>query len=97
MWTLSSQNPSRVGTTSFAWKTSRCTSQPQTEVRSSDLVPPTPKQSSSLAEFYIACGQIKVVDGGDGIPSPLVSIPGAYTGQVRRPCFQLESHLSKEL
>ncbi|KAI0090399.1 glycoside hydrolase [Irpex rosettiformis] len=32
------------------------------------------------AQFYIGCAQINVVDGGSGNPSPLVSIPGVYTG-----------------
>ncbi|KIO32115.1 glycoside hydrolase family 61 protein [Tulasnella calospora MUT 4182] len=32
------------------------------------------------AQYYLACGQIKVVNGGNGTPSPLVSIPGLYTG-----------------
>ncbi|KAG8921878.1 hypothetical protein FRC00_008102 [Tulasnella sp. 408] len=32
------------------------------------------------AEYYLACGQIKVVNGGNGTPSPLVSIPGVYNG-----------------
>ncbi|KAL5533913.1 hypothetical protein ACEPAG_373 [Sanghuangporus baumii] len=32
------------------------------------------------AQFYISCGQINVVDGGNGTPGPLVAFPGAYTG-----------------
>lgn len=32
------------------------------------------------AQFYIGCAQINVVDGGNGSPAPLVSIPGVYTG-----------------
>ncbi|KAG8898295.1 hypothetical protein FRC01_010960, partial [Tulasnella sp. 417] len=32
------------------------------------------------AQLYIACGQIKVTGGGSGNPGPLVSFPGAYTG-----------------
>ncbi|KAL5535827.1 hypothetical protein ACEPAF_3921 [Sanghuangporus sanghuang] len=32
------------------------------------------------AQFYIACGQINVANGGSGTPGPLVSFPGAYTG-----------------
>ncbi|KAG9004899.1 hypothetical protein FRB93_010078 [Tulasnella sp. JGI-2019a] len=32
------------------------------------------------AQFYIACAQINVVNGGSGTPGPLVSIPGVYTG-----------------
>ncbi|KAG8959819.1 hypothetical protein FRC03_007449 [Tulasnella sp. 419] len=32
------------------------------------------------AQFYIACGQINVTGGGSGSPSPLVAIPGVYTG-----------------
>jgi len=83
MWILSSQNLSRVETTSSVWKTSRYTSRLQMEVRKQNTLPPHLSQYPSLAEFYVACGQIKVVDGGDGNPAPLVSIPGAYTGQVR--------------
>ncbi|KZV82132.1 glycoside hydrolase family 61 protein [Exidia glandulosa HHB12029] len=32
------------------------------------------------AQFYIGCAQIAVTGGGNGTPSPLVSIPGVYTG-----------------
>ncbi|OBZ67585.1 putative endo-beta-1,4-glucanase D [Grifola frondosa] len=32
------------------------------------------------AQFYLGCAQINVVNGGSGSPSPLVSIPGVYTG-----------------
>jgi len=32
------------------------------------------------AQFYIACAQVQVTNGGSGTPSPLVSFPGAYTG-----------------
>ncbi|EIW55288.1 uncharacterized protein TRAVEDRAFT_39560 [Trametes versicolor FP-101664 SS1] len=32
------------------------------------------------AQFYIGCAQLNVVNGGDGAPGPLVSIPGVYTG-----------------
>ena len=32
------------------------------------------------AQFYIGCAQVNVVNGGSGTPSPLVSIPGVYTG-----------------
>ncbi|CAF3750859.1 unnamed protein product [Adineta steineri] len=32
------------------------------------------------AQFYIACAQIEVTNGGNGSPGPLVSIPGVYTG-----------------
>lgn len=32
------------------------------------------------AQYYLACGQIKVVNGGNGSPAPLVAIPGVYTG-----------------
>ncbi|KIY51539.1 hypothetical protein FISHEDRAFT_56680 [Fistulina hepatica ATCC 64428] len=42
-------------------------------VTSDDLTPP-------LAQFYISCGQVNVVNGGSGTPSPLVEIPGVYTG-----------------
>ncbi|PSN69847.1 hypothetical protein BS50DRAFT_488818 [Corynespora cassiicola Philippines] len=30
------------------------------------------------AQFYISCAQLKVTDGGNGSPSPLVAFPGAY-------------------
>ncbi|KAG8934292.1 hypothetical protein FRC03_002725 [Tulasnella sp. 419] len=33
------------------------------------------------AQFYIACGQIKITGNGGGNPGPTVSIPGVYTGQ----------------
>jgi len=32
------------------------------------------------AQFYIACAQLDVTNGGTGSPGPLVSIPGVYTG-----------------
>ncbi|KAL1665316.1 glycoside hydrolase family 61 protein [Schizophyllum commune] len=32
------------------------------------------------AQFYLSCAQVKVTGGGNGSPSPLVSIPGVYTG-----------------
>lgn len=32
------------------------------------------------AQFYIACAQVNVANGGSGSPAPLVSIPGVYTG-----------------
>ncbi|KAI0736137.1 glycoside hydrolase [Fomitopsis betulina] len=32
------------------------------------------------AQFYLACAQVNVENGGSGSPSPLVSFPGAYTG-----------------
>lgn len=35
-------------------------------------------QNPGGAQFYIACGQVKVVGGGNGVPGPLVSFPGAY-------------------
>ncbi|KAF9051864.1 glycoside hydrolase family 61 protein [Panaeolus papilionaceus] len=31
-------------------------------------------------EFYLGCGQVKVINGGSGTPGPLVAIPGVYTG-----------------
>lgn len=34
--------------------------------------------SENGAQFYISCGQISVTDGGNGSPSPKVSLPGAY-------------------
>ncbi|EJD54109.1 hypothetical protein AURDEDRAFT_133706 [Auricularia subglabra TFB-10046 SS5] len=33
------------------------------------------------AQFYLACGQVNVANGGSGSPGPLVSFPGAYTGR----------------
>ncbi|KAF1964828.1 hypothetical protein BU23DRAFT_585385 [Bimuria novae-zelandiae CBS 107.79] len=30
------------------------------------------------AQFYISCAQVKVINGGNGSPGPLVSFPGAY-------------------
>jgi len=32
------------------------------------------------AQFYIACGQVEVTNGGTGTPGPLVEFPGEYTG-----------------
>jgi hypothetical protein len=32
------------------------------------------------AQVYLACGQVNLTGGGNGIPSPLVSFPGAYDG-----------------
>lgn len=32
------------------------------------------------AQFYIACAQVTVTGGGNGVPGPLVAFPGAYTG-----------------
>ncbi|KAL4243985.1 Endo-beta-1,4-glucanase D [Abortiporus biennis] len=32
------------------------------------------------AQFYISCAQVNVINGGNGSPTPLVSIPGVYTG-----------------
>ncbi|KAI0642572.1 glycoside hydrolase [Trametes meyenii] len=32
------------------------------------------------AQFYLGCAQLNVVNGGNGKPGPLVSIPGVYTG-----------------
>ena len=34
------------------------------------------------AQFFLACAQIDVRNGGNGSPGPLVSIPGLYTGNV---------------
>jgi len=31
------------------------------------------------AQFYIACAQLRVTNGGNGSPGPLVSIPGMYS------------------
>ncbi|CAE6422229.1 unnamed protein product [Rhizoctonia solani] len=33
------------------------------------------------AQFYISCAQVKVTGGGSRTPSPLVALPGYYTGQ----------------
>ncbi|EKM57538.1 glycoside hydrolase family 61 protein [Phanerochaete carnosa HHB-10118-sp] len=33
------------------------------------------------AQFHLSCAQVNVVNGGDGAPGPLVSIPGVYTGR----------------
>jgi hypothetical protein len=30
------------------------------------------------AQFYISCGQLNVTGGGAGVPTQLVSFPGAY-------------------
>lgn len=35
-------------------------------------------QQPNGAQFYIACGQVKVTGGGNGTPGPLVAFPGAY-------------------
>ncbi|KAF7333713.1 hypothetical protein MVEN_02327700 [Mycena venus] len=32
------------------------------------------------AQFYIACAQVEVTNGGTGTPGPLVEFPGEYTG-----------------
>ncbi|KAJ1304170.1 hypothetical protein OPQ81_008570 [Rhizoctonia solani] len=32
------------------------------------------------AEFYVSCAQVQVVNGGSGVPKPLVALPGYYTG-----------------
>ncbi|CAI6335946.1 unnamed protein product [Periconia digitata] len=34
--------------------------------------------SAGGAQFYISCAQVKVTNGGNGSPGPLVSFPGAY-------------------
>ena len=39
-------------------------------------------QSYGGAQFYVACAQLDVTDGGNGTPGPLVSIPGVYNGNV---------------
>ncbi|KAJ4992776.1 endo-beta-1,4-glucanase D 13 [Stagonosporopsis vannaccii] len=31
------------------------------------------------AQFHVACAQIRVTAGGNGVPGPLVAFPGAYT------------------
>jgi hypothetical protein len=36
-------------------------------------------QSAGGAQFYLACAQVTVTDGGSGTPSPLVAFPGVYT------------------
>jgi hypothetical protein len=35
-------------------------------------------QSAGGAQFYISCGQVNVINGGNGTPGPLVAFPGAY-------------------
>ncbi|KAF8998052.1 hypothetical protein BDZ89DRAFT_1028476 [Hymenopellis radicata] len=35
--------------------------------------------SANGAQFYLACAQINVVNGGSGTPTPTVSFPGAYS------------------
>ncbi|KAJ6576023.1 glycoside hydrolase [Mycena vulgaris] len=35
------------------------------------------------AQFYIACAQVQVTNGGSGTPGPLVSFPGAYTSHTQ--------------
>lgn len=42
----------------------------------------SPSSCGRLAEFYVSCAQVKVVEGGEGTPGPLVSIPGMYNGNV---------------
>ncbi|PGH22928.1 hypothetical protein AJ80_02977 [Polytolypa hystricis UAMH7299] len=34
----------------------------------------------SGAQFFLACAQLNVIDGGNGTPGPLVAFPGAYSG-----------------
>lgn len=46
-------------------------------------------QSYGGAQFYVACAQLDVTDGGNGTPGPLVSIPGVYTGYVCTNVFLL--------
>lgn len=31
------------------------------------------------AQFYLACGQINVINGGNGTPGPLIAFPGGYS------------------
>ncbi|QRW13775.1 glycoside hydrolase family 61 protein [Ceratobasidium sp. AG-Ba] len=33
------------------------------------------------AEFYVSCAQLNVIGGGSGVPTPLVALPGYYTGK----------------
>ncbi|KAK6950733.1 hypothetical protein Daesc_007258 [Daldinia eschscholtzii] len=35
-------------------------------------------QSVGGAQMYLSCAQVKVTDGGNGTPGPLVAFPGAY-------------------
>ena len=35
--------------------------------------------SAGGAQFYISCAHIKVSSGGNGNPSPLASLPGAFS------------------
>jgi Auxiliary Activity family 9 (formerly GH61) len=30
------------------------------------------------AQFYLSCSQIKITNGGNGTPGPLIALPGAY-------------------
>lgn len=39
-------------------------------------------QSYGGAQFYVACAQLDVTNGGNGTPGPRVSIPGVYNGNV---------------
>ncbi|KAK4183944.1 glycoside hydrolase [Podospora australis] len=33
---------------------------------------------ANKAQFYLSCSQIQITGGGNGVPGPLVSLPGAY-------------------
>ncbi|KEP50726.1 glycoside hydrolase family 61 protein [Rhizoctonia solani 123E] len=33
------------------------------------------------AEFYVSCAQVRIVNGGSGVPKPLVAFPGYYNGE----------------
>ncbi|OAA66542.1 glycoside hydrolase family 61 protein [Niveomyces insectorum RCEF 264] len=35
-------------------------------------------QAAGGAQFYLACAQVQVTDGGSGTPGPMVAFPGAY-------------------
>ncbi|KIH86418.1 hypothetical protein SPBR_08638 [Sporothrix brasiliensis 5110] len=35
-------------------------------------------QTADGAQFYLACSQVTITNGGDGTPGPLVAFPGAY-------------------
>lgn len=35
-------------------------------------------QNVGGAQIYLSCAQVKVTDGGNGTPGPMVAFPGAY-------------------
>jgi hypothetical protein len=36
---------------------------------------------AGIPQFYIECAQLTVTNGGNGVPGPLVAIPGYITGK----------------